>query len=452
MNDLVGSNDFVTDDVPVLQSATLLFVDDEPNIVSSLRRLFRPLGYKILTANNGEEGLAVLEQNSVDLVVSDMRMPVMDGATFLAKAAERWPDTVRILLTGYADMESTISAINQGKIYKYFSKPWEDNDITLGVKYALKQKFLEQDHKRLLKLTKNQNEELQSLNASLEDRVKARTEELRQAMGMLEVSHETLKGSYLNSVKVFSNIIEMREGSVAGHSRRVAEQAHALAKKCDMSEDDARQVLFAALLHDIGKIGLPDRLMGKPYNALSSTDKVEVMKHPMVGEGLMLSLDHLQDAGKLIRSHHEQFDGNGYPDKLKGKKIPLGARILALVNDYDALQSGMLSTQRLSAVEAREYITRGRGRLYDPEMVDLWLDMQGLLDKRVEEEDSANFLKLTPSECNSGMVLASDLFINDKVLLLSRGHVLTDDLIARLRKLEQSTGERIDMLIRPAGD
>ncbi|QKQ27199.1 response regulator [Candidatus Reidiella endopervernicosa] len=132
MNDLVGSNDIVTDDVPVLQSATLLFVDDEPNIVSSLRRLFRPLGYKILTANNGEEGLAVLEQNSVYLVISDMRMPVMDGATFLAKAAERWPDTMRILLTGYADMESTISAINQGKIYKYFSKPWEDNDITLG--------------------------------------------------------------------------------------------------------------------------------------------------------------------------------------------------------------------------------------------------------------------------------------------------------------------------------
>ncbi|MCW8827025.1 MAG: response regulator, partial [Gammaproteobacteria bacterium] len=193
--------------------STLLFVDDETNILSALRRLFRPAGYKILLANSGQEGLKILEENSVDLIVSDMRMPEMDGATFLAHASEKSPDTVRILLTGYADMESTIAAINKGKIFKYFSKPWDDTQITLGVKQALEQRLLKKDRDRLLELTKKQNAELQDLNSNLEEKVKERTEEVRQTMGMLETAHKSLKKSFTSSIKVLSDIIEMRENT-----------------------------------------------------------------------------------------------------------------------------------------------------------------------------------------------------------------------------------------------
>ena len=129
--------------------ATLLFVDDEPGILSALRRLFRPHGYRILIAESGEQGLAILEENEVDLVISDMRMPVMDGAAFLKQVRQRWPDITRILLTGYADITSTVSAINEGEIYRYIAKPWDDNEIITIVREAIERRRLQSENIRL---------------------------------------------------------------------------------------------------------------------------------------------------------------------------------------------------------------------------------------------------------------------------------------------------------------
>ena len=233
--------------------ATLLFVDDEGNILSSLKRLFRPLGYRIFTAEGGAQGLEIMAREAVDLVISDMRMPEMNGAQFLEKVRAGWPDTIRILLTGYAEIGATIDAINKGQIYRYISKPWEDNDITLAVKQALALKLLEREKLRLEALTLSQNEALKDLNATLEDRVKARTEEVRQTMGFLEVANDKLKKSFITSIRVFANLIEMREGKMAGHSRRVADQARVLAQRMGMKEAEVQDVFLAALLHDVGK-------------------------------------------------------------------------------------------------------------------------------------------------------------------------------------------------------
>ena len=137
-------------DISQAPSLTLLFVDDEASILSSLRRLFRPHGYRILTAESGAAGLETLEKESVDLVISDMRMPEMDGAQFLEKVRARWPEVTRILLTGYADITSTINAINKGEIYRYIAKPWDDNDIVLVVRDALERKRLQAENTRLL--------------------------------------------------------------------------------------------------------------------------------------------------------------------------------------------------------------------------------------------------------------------------------------------------------------
>jgi Response regulator containing CheY-like receiver, AAA-type ATPase, and DNA-binding domains len=162
------------------QQSALLFVDDEPNILSALKRLFRPLGYRIFTAEGGAAGLAILARERMDLVISDMRMPEMNGAQFLEKVRQQWPDTVRILLTGYAEIGATIDAINKGEIFRYISKPWEDSDIILIVKHALERRDLERRNQVLEELTRKQNEELKQLNAGLEDKFKARTEEVRR--------------------------------------------------------------------------------------------------------------------------------------------------------------------------------------------------------------------------------------------------------------------------------
>jgi len=189
--------------------ATVLCVDDEQNILSSLRRLLRPEGYKLLFANNGIEGLEVMKSEPVDLIISDMRMPEMDGAKFLTEVSQHWPDTIRILLTGYSDMTSTIDAINKGNIYKYISKPWEDNDIKLSIRRALEQKNLEAERKRLEDLTRKQNKELVDLNSNLELKVKQRTGEIEQTLGMYELANEELNKNYSATIDVFSNLLSI---------------------------------------------------------------------------------------------------------------------------------------------------------------------------------------------------------------------------------------------------
>jgi response regulator RpfG family c-di-GMP phosphodiesterase len=423
--------------------STLLFVDDEASILSSLRRLFRPHGYRILTAGGGAEGLSILEKESVDLVVSDMRMPEMDGAQFLEQVRSRWPDIVRILLTGYADIASTIAAINRGEIYRYISKPWDDNEIVLTVRDALERKRLEIENTRLDALTKQQNEELKALNASLEQKVTERTAQLRQTLASLEKAHKDLNRSFMISVRVFSGLLELRGGRLSGHSRRVAEHARAVAQRMGLNEAESQDVLLAALLHDIGKIGLPDELLSKPFNMLSGQSRAEVMKHPVVGHNILMGIEQLQAAAKLVHHHHECYDGSGFPDQLAGIAIPLGSRIIAAVNEYDALQLGTLTQKPLSAAEAAAFLVDNRSKRYDPGVVDTFMQ---LLAER--NKDAVVELPMRVTQLRPGMILAKDLTHRDGYLLLARGHSLDAAVIAELQRLEETDGTPLTVHVR----
>jgi len=420
----------VTSETP----ATLLFVDDEANILSSLKRLFRPLGYRIFTAESGAQGLEIMEHEVVDLVISDMRMPEMNGAQFLEKVREKWPETVRILLTGYAEIGTTIDAINKGQIYRYVSKPWEDNDLTVAIKHALQQKMLEQEKRRLEELTHRQNEELKDLNANLEDKVKARTEELRKTMETLEVAHDRLKKSFITSIRVFSNLIEMRDAAMMGHSRRVAELARTLAQRMSMSDAEVQDVFVAGLLLDIGKIGLPDHLLKKPFASLTSDERSEMVKYPAKGQMALMALEQVQGAAQLIRHHRERFDGFGYPDSLMGSAIPLGARVLALANDYDEVQIGTLSAKRMGHVNAVAFIRDGKGKRYDPAVVDAFLNVMGGGGATVQTGPES---ALTSEQIKPGMVISRDFITQNEELLLSKGHVLNEQLIGQIKSFER---------------
>ncbi len=424
--------------------ATLLFVDDEQNILASLKRLFRPLGYTIHTANGGAEGLSVLEKEPVDVVVSDMRMPDMDGAQFLEQVATRWPDTVRILLTGYADIASTVAAVNKGGIWKYINKPWDDTDLKQSVHNALERKFLVDENRRLEQLTRKQNEALRELNTGLEAKVAARVSEIQQMMDQLDLTHETLKKSYAQSVKVFSSLIEMRERNGRGHARRVAELAQKLAEKLGMSNADMQDVGYASLLHDIGKIALPDKLLATPFSELQPTERLEVLKHPVIGQGVLMTLEPLQETGRLIRSHHELWDGHGYPDGLSGEKIPLGARILAVASDYDALQLGSLTATRMTPKNAHDFIVKNSGKRYDPKVVAAF---SGLTADNTLTAPVETGIKVTSRDLRAGMAISNDLVTKDGVLLLSRGYLLDEHLIAKIQSVEKSLAAEFEIYV-----
>ncbi len=426
---------------------TVLCIDDEANILSSLKRLFRPHGYRILTADGGSAGLALLEQEAVDVVVCDMRMPGMSGAEVLEQVRLRSPETVRILLTGYADVSSTIAAINRGEIYRYISKPWDDNEILLTVRDALERKLLKAEKQRLEALTLRQNEELKELNASLEEKVRQRTEALHQAMEQLSATHEKLKKGFYTSIQVFANLMELREGSMAGHSRRVAELCRGLAKKMGLPATDTQDLVVAALLHDIGKIGLPDYMLVKPFSNLTNEERAEYIKHPTKGAAALMALDQLANAANLVRCHHERYDGQGYPNRLSALNIPQGARLLAVANDFDALQAGRLVPKKLSRNGALNLIIEGRGTRYDPAVVDAFAD---LVSKVPEAEYNGPEVLLTSAQLQAGMVLTRDIVTRDGLLLLAREYVLDNSLIEQIRNFERADGHVLTINVRPS--
>jgi response regulator RpfG family c-di-GMP phosphodiesterase len=423
---------------------TLLLVDDEPNILSALKRLFRSHGYRVLTAGSGQEGLELLAREPVDLVISDMRMPNMDGAQFLAKVREGWPEIVRILLTGYSDITSTINAINNGEIYRYIAKPWEDNDVLLLVRHAMERKALEREKQRLEVLTASQNEELRDLNANLEAKVRERTHALRKVLGSLETAHEKLKTAFLTSIQVFANLMELRAGRLAGHSRRVAEHARGLAQRLEVPAAAVQDVFLAALLHDLGKLGVPDSVLDKPAGALSSEEREQLQRHPLKGEAALMPLEQLRGAARLIRSHHERYDGLGYPDGVSGLDIPLGARVLAVANEYDGLREGTLTGKPLSPRDALATLIEGKGKRYDPQVVDTFARMLAGSDVSGRFNDAA----VPASQLTEGMELSRDVYARDGLLLIARDHVLDAQLIRQLQRFEEADGERLTAYVK----
>ena len=414
----------------------VLVVDDEPFILNAMKRVFRGKGYELVTAESGPAALELLENEPVDLVISDMRMPEMDGVQFLEQVVARWPACKRLVLTGYVDVALTIAAINGGKIWGYIAKPWNDEELLITVQQALDHSSLAHENARLTELTRLQNDELKIMNVDLEQKVVARTNEL-------QLANTELRQSFLATVQVFSNLVELHEGRFAGHSRRVADFARQMAERLGLDDTEQRNVLLAGLLHDIGKVGLSEKLTERPFNALSPIDKATLMRHPVKGQQLLLGIPQLAQAARIIRHHHEFLDGSGYPDQLVGLAIPLGARILAVANDYDELQTGALAMHQYSPKEAQDAIVKLRGKRYDPTVIDAFLALLAETSATKESE-----VAVAAAELKAGMVLARDLKLQDQALPLAKGRVVDAAMIAGLLRLQVAGHEPITLHIR----
>jgi response regulator RpfG family c-di-GMP phosphodiesterase len=430
----------------------LLLVDDEPNILTSLRRLLRAEGYALRTAEGGPQALAMLAEEPADVIVSDMRMPHMSGAEFLKQACERWPGTLRVILTGYADLASTVAAVNEGGIHAYLNKPWDETQLLQTLRGLVERKRLADERDALLEVTARQNQELTFLNEGLEDAVRARTAELKQTATFLEFSNRKLKESFIASLRVFSNLVELRQKNLGGHGKRVADLARKIALHLDLREQEVNDITVAGLLHDIGKISWPDEMISKPLSVFTAEERWLAMKHPVVAETALMELDSLRGGARIIRHHHEHFSGKGYPDGLSGLEIPICSRILAVANDYDGLQLGSITQRRRSTDEALNMIKEGSGTRYDPTIVTAFLEVMGHTQtmKETGPEQQVDASALRP-----GQRLARALFSEDGTLLLNKGYVLDDLLIKQVETFQESMGHKLDIWVdmpQPAPD
>ena len=408
----------------------ILLVDDEPGVLSSLRRLLRPTGYRVITAEGGAAALDMLSVYPVDLVISDMRMPGMNGAEFLARARERYPDIMRILLTGYSEVDSAVRAINEGGVYRYLNKPWDDQDLLLTVKHAIEQRTLACEARRLSELTQRQNETLQHLNAGLETQVLARTEEIRQTVMFLEGAQRDQKANFTNMVKVCASMIEMRCGAMARQSLRVADLARRIAIECGLTGLQVQDIFHAGLLHGIGKLSLPDALLNKSLDRLSAEQAQQFYQHPLRAQMVLTPVPQLEHVAQIIRHQYERFNGRGTPDRLAGTAIPIGARIVAVARDFEGLLTGEIIKDHVSGDQALEMVKAQSGLRYDPDVVVRFVAVLR------QQGEVMPVRQISAAELREGMRLADDLLTRRGVLLITRDSIVSAHQVLQIRRFE----------------
>ncbi|NNA53239.1 HD domain-containing phosphohydrolase [Pseudomonas lactis] len=427
-------------DEQLATKSAVLLVDDEESILNSLRRLLRGQPYDVVLATSGAQALEIMATRSIDLVMSDARMPGMDGATLLAEVHRLYPATSRILLTGYADLTTIIKAINDGQIHRYISKPWNDEELQLVLQQTL-------EHQRLERLARDQTEQLKLLNATLEKRVAARTAELQQTADMLDLAYDELKRSYVTGTEVFSLLANLRLPKDKQTNRALIELIRVYCAAQSMDESSTRDLTMAAALYNIGKLSWTDSMMVAPSDKLHSTDRGLYREYPGQSESLLMTLEPMKDAARIIRHHQERWDGTGFPDHLKGDTIPPGSRLLKLAVDFIELQKGLILERHLNSDEALLYIRKYAGRLYDPALVEDFVQACATFLSDVTLGDPTVKV-LTTRELEAGMVLARNLNADNGMLLLNAGKVLNLPLVDKLIAFEAMEGAKYSVFIK----
>jgi len=307
---------------------TVLFVDDEQMILRSIERLFMDSPHRILTTNDVDEALEIVGREPVAVVVSDQRMPKMQGIELLEKIKGVSPDTIKILLTGYADLQTAIRAINSGEVFRFIQKPWDDTELASLVHEALERFVL---------------------------------------CRSLASADETM-------LLALAETIELKDPLTQGHCKRVAKFALMMAKVLDSTRDRARFVHSGAMLHDCGKIGVPESILNFS-GALNDADMQIIKQHPQWGAEVVRLAHMAPEIINIVLYHHEKYDGTGYPRQLRGDDIPLEARIVAIADTYDAVTSDRPYRKKIPHAEAIQILLQQRGKAFDPTLTDLFISL-----------------------------------------------------------------------------
>lgn len=420
------------------ETRAVLFVDDEENVLRSLKRLFLDESFLLFTASSGKAGLELLGKQVFAVIVSDQRMPEMSGSEFLAKARELQPDAMRIVLTGYADVQAAISAINEGGAFRYITKPWNDTDFVLMIREAVSTFGLKQENKRLTELTRAQNEELKKWNTQLEAMVQEQTLDIQNKNKSLEKLNVQLSGNFRKSIEVFSNLIEMREKTMSSHSKNVAVLSRQIAMNLKLSESDTNNVLVASLLHDVGKIGVSDAVLMKTTDAMTGPELNDYQSHAVRGQVAVDIIEGFHDIGLIIRHHHEHVDGTGFPDGLKMNEIPLGSRIIAMADAYDRmLKTGMPSADDIKQVlNSIEFYLDSR---LDRKVFAAFRSVIEVKLRALEKDGgrTGEEVEVVPAKLQPGMVLSQDVRSGTGILILARGHILDQTLVSAIQRYYQ---------------
>lgn len=310
----------------------ILIIDDELDNLQLLARTFRKK-YHIFMASSGSEGLEILAKNQIDLIISDHKMPGMDGIEFFKRSIEVSPDSLRVLVTAYSDPSLLINAINTGKVHRYVKKPWDPNDLVniIGSVFEVYQLSID-------------NQEL--------------------ALDFKEL--------FSGTILAITEALDAKDSFTFGRSKRVAFYSVKIAKYLQLSEADIGKIELAGLLHDIGMIGVPENIINKPDN-LNEEEYAAIKKHVELGAKILEEIKQLESVINIIKYHHERYDGTGYPSGIRGEEIPIGSRIISVADSYDSMTSERAYRSGLTHESAIAEIKKSSGTQLDPNIVEAFL-------------------------------------------------------------------------------
>jgi putative nucleotidyltransferase with HDIG domain len=332
--------------MPTTAPPRILIVDDEREITEILADLLSE-DYECLKAGSAEDALTCLRENELQLVISDITMPGMSGLDMIPHVKQLSPDTVVVMISGMQTVESAIGALRLGA-FDYLMKPFDLRQVEAVVKRAL-------EHYDLV-VAKQRYEN------HLEELVEQRTGELDRALNSLE-------GAYRSTLKALTAALETRDSETHGHSERVVSYSLRLGREYGLNSEQMKSLEFGSLLHDIGKIGVPDSILRKPAK-LTEEEWVRMREHPLHGQQILRGIEFLQGAARVVAQHHEQWDGSGYPVGLRGEDIDVCARIFAVADAFDAITSDRVYRRGKSYEAASQELDDWAGRQFDPKVVE----------------------------------------------------------------------------------
>jgi response regulator RpfG family c-di-GMP phosphodiesterase len=330
----------------------LLIVDDEAGVCLLLREWLTEAGFTCQTALSGNEALAILQEHEMGAIISDLSMPGVSGLELLARVRQTYPHTAFLMATGVGDIRLAVQAMKQGAD-DYLMKPFQLDAVVASVARALEVRRLEL--------------ELENYRTRLEEMVDERT-------GQLQAALEHISQIYDETLEALGAALDLKDGDTAGHARRVTRYCLEIAKAMGCSQDEMHQLKRGAYLHDIGKIAIPDAILLKPAK-LTSEEMAVMWAHPYIGYQFVGRISFLAEAAEIVLTHHERFDGSGYPQRLMGDEIPLGARIFAVADTLDAMTSDRPYRRALPYSAAREEIRQQSGRQFEPRVVDTFFSL-----------------------------------------------------------------------------
>lgn len=361
---------------------SILLVDDDENMRRFIASILESEGHEIIQAGNGEEGLDIISKKIPHLIITDYTMPVLNGLDFMDQARKLAPDAARILCTGNADIEVALTAINRGEVNRFLTKPFNPDDLIGAVRHCLERVKLVMENRELLILTQVQNEQLSNWNQVLEKQVQTRTEHL-----------DRLTQATVHSL---AELAESRAQDIGGHLHRMQEFAVVLTNEIVtrnlpelffLTEDYIEDLHISTLLHDVGKVGIPDGILFKPGRL--TPQEFSVMKtHSDIGRDTVLKAQaHIGDESflsmgiEIAGSHHERWDGKGYPDGLAGDDIPFAAQLVSIADVYDALTSARVYKPAWTHEKTIKTMNESENKQFSP----LMIDALGKVEKKFKE-------------------------------------------------------------------